>query len=413
GEMKVRIGITAPLLLETREQGLLRLPYFLERNFSIREQTQHAVWIESKKPLEVTAKALNQERSQQELYAIRGTVKDSELGEPSAILRVSRSGEIIPAWTSDPLDKEGYIIRQTLEEKEFTPPARVVLVMDTSQGMRGFLPEIAGALPKLPAGIEFSLIVASDEVTELSGPIQKGSPEVYEMAASQLKKVNNRGGQDNVSALSRAWDLAAENPHSALVWIHGPQPVLLQAVEEIQQKWERRPNNPRLYEIQAGNGPNQIIEKLDGSQAIESVPRLGSLASDLEGLFARWSGTSKRIMLSRERIERGSRQDLGQETSDHLARLWAHDQVLKLLGSKENTEEALKLATSYQLVTPISGAVVLETQQQYQQAGLEPVNPGTVPTIPEPETWMLMGVVGIVLAWVLYTRFSSRSHALR
>ncbi len=174
------------------------------------------------------------------------------------------------------------------------------------------------------------------------------------------------------------------------------------------QKWKRRPDNPRLYEIQTKNGPNRIIEELDGIQAVESVPRLGTLAQNLEGLFSGWKGVSKRVVLSRERVERGSAQELDQakETSGHLARLWARDEVSKLLASKgkNRVEEAIQLAIGYQLVTPVSGAVVLETQQQYQQAGLEPVSPGTVPTIPEPETWMLLLVVTGVLAWLFYRR---------
>jgi hypothetical protein len=41
---------------------------------------------------------------------------------------------------------------------------------------------------------------------------------------------------------------------------------------------------------------------------------------------------------------------------------------------------------------------VLETQQQYDAAGLQPVPEGTVPTIPEPEEWALMLVaLGVLL----------------
>ncbi len=61
--------------------------------------------------------------------------------------------------------------------------------------------------------------------------------------------------------------------------------------------------------------------------------------------------------------------------------------------------DAVALASRYQLVTPVSGAVVLETQQDYAAAGLEPVAPGSVPTIPEPETWALMIVALLALLW--------------
>ncbi len=67
-------------------------------------------------------------------------------------------------------------------------------------------------------------------------------------------------------------------------------------------------------------------------------------------------------------------------------------------------EEATQLAIQYQLVTPASGAVVLETQQQYDQAGLQPVEAGTVPTIPEPETLLLIMVVATIFLWMLWRR---------
>ena len=52
------------------------------------------------------------------------------------------------------------------------------------------------------------------------------------------------------------------------------------------------------------------------------------------------------------------------ETSDHLARLWANDEVARILAPRdaELEDEAIILAARYQLVTPVTGAVVLETE---------------------------------------------------
>jgi len=60
---------------------------------------------------------------------------------------------------------------------------------------------------------------------------------------------------------------------------------------------------------------------------------------------------------------------------------------------------AVALATEYRLVTPVSGAVVLETQQQYDQSNLTPVSQATVPTIPEPHEWALGLIACAALAW--------------
>jgi hypothetical protein len=63
-----------------------------------------------------------------------------------------------------------------------------------------------------------------------------------------------------------------------------------------------------------------------------------------------------------------------------------------LLRADRRIETAVALAALYQLVTPVSGAVVLETRQQYQEAGLTPVDPATVPAIPEPQTWQVLAL---------------------
>lgn len=48
--------------------------------------------------------------------------------------------------------------------------------------------------------------------------------------------------------------------------------------------------------------------------------------------------------------------------------------------------------------------MVLETAAQYKAAGLEPVDPDTVPTIPEPEVWAMMIIAAAVLGVVLIRR---------
>jgi hypothetical protein len=51
-------------------------------------------------------------------------------------------------------------------------------------------------------------------------------------------------------------------------------------------------------------------------------------------------------------------------------------------------------------VTPVSGAVVLETKQQYDESRLTPVSPATVPTIPEPHEWVLALIACAALLWL-------------
>jgi hypothetical protein len=56
-------------------------------------------------------------------------------------------------------------------------------------------------------------------------------------------------------------------------------------------------------------------------------------------------------------------------------------------------------------VTALSGAVVLETQQQYDAAGLEPVNPGTTPKmVPDGGSTLLMLAASLSLLHLLTSR---------
>jgi hypothetical protein len=82
-----------------------------------------------------------------------------------------------------------------------------------------------------------------------------------------LQQLVFQGGADNVPALVRGWDVAAQRPGSVIVWIHAPQPVLLSHPLPLRQRWERRPQHPQLYELQTHNGPNLLTEQLDGLSA--------------------------------------------------------------------------------------------------------------------------------------------------
>jgi hypothetical protein len=191
------------------------------------------------------------------------------------------------------------------------------------------------------------------------------------------------GGADNVEALLAAQEETASLTDAAIVWIHGPQPVMLSSPEPLRQFWTRRPGSARLYSIQVLPGPNRVLAALDG------LAEVRSLAVDADDLLREFTSPLDEWVAVRERV-RGVA-PAGHRTSVHLARLWAFDEAVR-------TSDAV-LAARYQLVTPMTGAVVLETASQYQAAGLTPALPGSVPTIPEPETWALMLVALVGVIW--------------
>ena len=53
--MKIRLGITVPLVLEDLHNARLLLPHFVDRNFKIPADLTHSTWIESKAPMTSTS----------------------------------------------------------------------------------------------------------------------------------------------------------------------------------------------------------------------------------------------------------------------------------------------------------------------------------------------------------------------
>jgi len=148
-----------------------------------------------------------------------------------------------------------------------------------------------------------------------------------------------------------------------------------------------------------------VAQALDKIPAVQSIIRSGDTAADVRHALALWGGAAKLIRMERAE-EKIAELPTGSSVSFHVVRLWALDEIRRLSASSQDEDRtrALALAQTYQLVTPISGAVVLETQQQYQEAGLEPVDSQSVPTVPEPETWMLLATAAAVLLVVFYFR---------
>ncbi len=393
GEMKIRIGLTQPLIAGTGENWLVAWPHFVERNFSLKDG-EHEVWVESGSKLESANAALHAETTSGGAFALRGRLDDSSLRTPLGLQAPRRSMDGV-AWTPDPLDS-AYAVRQRMEHLTTPRVSRVIVVVDGSLAMKPFLTEIADALAAAPEMLHYEVLVAGDGVTSLDDP-------------RRLTSLAAEGGTDSVPALLQARELAVGGDHEAvLLWIHGPQPVLLERTDGLQSWWRRRPGHPMLYALEAAPGLNRVIENLDELPEVKKLLRRGGLRDDVARTLRAWSQPRSEPVVVRERVQAQEPvpTEWGAKTSGHLARLWAGGEVLRLMQARgtEERAQAIALASAYQIVTPVSGAVVLETQAQYDQAGLKPADPSKVPTIPEPEVWLLVFAVSGLLAWQLWRR---------
>lgn len=398
GEMKARIGMTVPLQFDHLRQGALQLPYFHERNFESAEHLTHSVWIEAKSPL--TAGRHEASVAPEGAYSLQLHLTDQEITEASSIVTVPRAPSL-HSWSQDQR-ASGSVITQDLQIVPTSPPARLVVVIDSSASMAAFAQPIADALSRLPPGLELFVIFADD----LTDPAAAIVPTTPVDAAASIRNHDFIGGQDNTAALTQALDRVLERQNSRLVWIHGPQPVILRTSESIEQRLDRRGQIP-WYDVQVKPGVNRIGERLEGVAHIQTL----SFAR-LQALFARWRSGGNEIIVQRKRVPSApTAEHASEQTSDHLTRLWANDEVKRLLYVEAAARESIvQLAHDYQLVTPVTGAVVLETQQQYDAAGLTPVPEGTVPSIPEPEEWALMIIAALVLLYASRRRAVANRH---
>jgi hypothetical protein len=398
GEMKIRFGITLPLVLEDELHAKLLLPHFNFRNFRIPGEVKHSISIQGKAPMWPLSSLLMPSRYVDD-FSVAGKLDDESLTGSNSSINLNRS-YAREMWSKDPFSP-GTGISQSVTEHSPAYLRRIVLVVDTSKGMLNFADDIQRAIATLPADFDVKLVLA-DGLFEGITLNASGN-------FSTLRFAKFDGGADNAPALLKAWDLAAEKPgNNAIVWIHNPQPMMLASIEELRQRWQR-PYGPKLYSVQTSSGSDEIEKQLDGIDEVKSVARTGPLNTDLETLFAQLTRNVPKLefVRSSKKFDKQMTMYPAVQTSDHLARLWANDEVARILALRDEslTDEATALAVRYQLVTPVSGAVVLETAEQYRASGLQPVDAGTVPTIPEPEIAALLIVAGAFLIWLMYMKY--------
>lgn len=404
GRMRIRIGVTAPLLLGQRDVASLRLPLLVERNFAIPDDLLHSLWLESTGPVQGLGLISTGDES---AGVARGDVSQQDLIDESALVTAQRDPEAQAVWSQ--LSADEVVLARVVQSSGKGQPrySRLVVVVDGSVSAAGGFAPLADALAQLDPAMEVAVVVAGDAVEQL-GDWAPATEDNVEHWADDLDDWTAQGGCDNVPALEQAWELCADTEGAGaereggdvIVWLHGSQPTDLSPVDGLLQRFRRDRNAPSLLSMALTMGGQPVASALAAAGAADPVPRLGTVASDASRLFAGLAGTIEMFDVERSLLPRASLPSDAQPASDHLARLWAHEEVQRLVrtGLGEANRAAQTLAVAHQLVTPVSGAVVLESAEQFQDAGLQPVEKSTVPTVPEPEMVVLMGIVGVMLA---------------
>jgi len=440
GSMKIRLGMSAPLVWDS---GLQRFrwspPAFQQVNFRLPAALRHPIWMEGHWP-EATAALEGRGWSAvagpapaahplHRTQTARAELAAADILHPPVLLirrtQAPCAGDRVGVWT-----------RRSAPDDLPTGPVDLVVLLDPTVDMKEALPPqvrnaLAGRLSGLPPGSQVRLIDArewmagsSDAATEWM-PASGARP-----GASALRRWwggrRFEGGAEPAAALSRAWDEASGRPGlSAVIWLHGATPPDFAQAEALAQRLSRRVDGPRVIGVQLRPGPDALMDELAGLPGVFALA--GRDGVDVLGQAMR---------LAARRSRNGGQLPMGGREPAISGLYCAADQAPRLAPGRRSTpserlaaasaalapwyagkrtgrelETAQKLAINWRLVTPMSGAVVLETQEQYQRHKLSDAAPSSsIPSVPEPGTLAMLTVAG-GLAGVGAWRRRRRIHA--
>ena len=394
GKMRLQLGITAPLHVVRAIEARLDLPYFTERNFQLAEESRHRIELMN------VGRALR-------LHAPRGLANpfqmtDDQLASFETFVAIHRDDRHNVFWHGEDPQQPRVVAR--LVEGQMPRPRHLVVVLDGSGAVEPYRTDLSAAVDRLHAAWpEMEILLASDTVPggidRWQGQGTDGARGTSASGARQwLASRSFVGGQDSAPALREAIERARSKLGSAVLWVGGRQPVPFPSEEALREIMEDGPLPP-IFALPLEPGAQRLWDAFE-IQPRTVLPRYGTLLDDLMALPG--LDAKRRVFQLRFEPQSLASPVEGLEVSDHLERLSVArtvDQLLRRSDDPASREQALQLAVERQLVTPVSGAVVLETAEQYDAHDLQPVDKGSVPTIPEPEIWALLAAVLLSLAW--------------
>lgn len=392
GEMKIKLGISTPLALPSLNTGVLTLPLIVAKNFTIPPTTRGSVWLESKGTLR-SAQGVPLEPASG-VSTLREKVYLSSVDSSSARIEVARDPSQRHAWSNEIGEIVGVGVMQEIVLEGNSPKKRFVIVVDGSSGMSDSRAALADTIRHLPDGVDLAVIIADDKPLMLDSSLSPSSEAFRDARARSVLEHRYVGGIDNAPALGAAWDLAVQAENSEILWVHGDQPLKFSSVAELIQRYKRRPNGPHIRSLAVRPGMNRLIETVELQGYIHSTNDLWEDAGKLAMVVRNLATPGVRAAITRTRAECSPATCLPEDqTSLHLARILAVEEIsADLIGGRRAA--AVEKALRYRLVTPVSGAVILERKADYVAAGLEapPEASGKVniPGVPEPEEWVLL-----------------------
>jgi hypothetical protein len=350
GEMKVQVAITEPLKLDGGNIASFGVPRFIDSNFTL--AGHHNITLRSCQKLTSGSSGIKAHDTADGDYLLAGELKEAEISNSPFAVKLDNAVQFKSVAARDPFS--GRTIYEQLKTRNATAPQHLVVVVDSSQAMKDHVKEVISAIRKIPSQIETTIMLASDR--ESSEALSR------EDGIKRLQDNTFGGGQDNLFALVKAAERAGESHGGAVLWIHGPQP----GYNNEMYLMAPYAATPRFFEIALDDCLTDVNEFFKNHKEVgpfTAIARTGPLGEDLASFLSKWEPGARETYMdlgSEAIVSAGNVGD--HEACREVAILSAARTVQEMLSSGK-TASAAQIGVQYHIVTPVSGAVVLERKQ--------------------------------------------------
>ena len=374
GQLKTRLTFTVPASAEDR----IWLPSIVEQNFKISPATSHSLWVQADHGTLTTPEDLPSQRTLEAgSPTLTASLAPRQFTGVGLSLHWTHQRQPL-TYCEDPFAPPAarLLLREETPPSHFKPGA-IAWVIDTSAPLAPFAEALTATLRATSWPEHHCLFLPGDAPSEL---------QIVPLPAPF--SLQCEGGRDNGPALTAAIQWLRSQPDACLIWIHGPQTIGTLAKAPLEQLLERSLSPFTLIDLPLAPGTNSYSQMFSGQSRIQSIPARhdgADLTATLQSAFLQRSG--KFTTLPADTTPPPDARRVG----DTLARWYARTEASRL--GLTDLVAASSLAASHQIVSPWSGAVVLERATDYDKFGLKQSESSTsqkIPTVPEPSGTLLI-----------------------
>ncbi|WP_309714484.1 VIT domain-containing protein [Armatimonas sp.] len=285
-------------------------------------------------------------------------------------------------------------------------PSDVIVAVDTSAsvGEKIEITKFIAALKTLPSGSRVKFVNTRIEKGE-----ESGWTDAAQVTESFLRSQRFVGGVDAVPALKRL-SQPTERP-TTILWLHGPVPQEAVSPQPLLEARSLHQNTPSLVGLLVSPGQDVVMDALATDKRIHTLegtdwPAAVQRAAQAQAPPAPNNGGANAPLGGREPALGGIylAPNADADSQTDWARLAATSRVLRAWYTGYDQDALAKAAARRRLITPLSGAVVLESLEQYKRHGLDPNSgqpqsgaPDVATAIaPEPGTLAFVSLGGLI-----------------